>query len=230
MTDTPLTAPDWVDPIDDGDLATWVERSMFDDNTPPEVAERTQPQTHSHPLHGWRPANADAAEWAMARLAEIDRELSKINHEHDAWAERVEQSRRNATRSLGYRARFFTEALRGYALDWHDEAPDHRGTLHLPSGVVKCTTPRKPTVQLVPADRVELVAWLRTLDRDTVVKAHALKETDPEPMISGVRKLVEARKAGDDWVVVDPATGEKVPGVVALPPGPTTATPQAHQA
>lgn len=227
MTDTPLTAPDWVDPIDDGDLATWVERTIFDDNRPAHV----EPQTEAHPLHGWRPANADAAEWAMARLGEIERELSKINAEHDAWVERVEQSRRNATRSLSYRARFFTEALRGYALAWHDEAPDHRGTLHLPSGVVKCTTPRKPTVQLLPAGRAELVAWLQSPALAAeVAAAKALKVTDPEPMISGVRKLVEARKAGGDWVVVDPTTGEKVPGVVALPPGPTTATPQAHQA
>lgn len=228
MTDTPLTAPDWVDPIDDGDLATWVERTIFDDSRP--AAVRLEPEAEAHPLHGWRPADNDAAEWAMARLAEIERELSKINHEHDAWAERVEQSRRNATRSLSYRARFFTEALRGYALDWHAQAPDLRGTLHLASGVVKTTTPRKPTVQIVPAARAELVAWLRTLDAGKVAEAKALKETDPEPMISGVRKLVEARKAGDDWVVVDPTTGEKVPGVVALPPGPTTATPQAHQA
>jgi hypothetical protein len=224
---SPLTDP-LDDPIDDGDLATWIERAMFDDHTPDVIAAQTQPQTHSHPLHGWRPADSDQAEWAMARLVEIEHELGKIREEHDAWADRVEQSRRNSTRSLTYRARFFTEALRGYALDWHDEYPAERKTLHLPSGVVKCTTPQKPTVQLVPAGRAGLVEWLQALEPAKVDAAKALKVIDPEPMISGVRKLVEARKVGDEWKVIDPDTGEVLPGLRAEPPGPTTAEPKPH--
>lgn len=226
---SPLTH-DLADPFPDGDLDTWVERQMFDDHVPAEIAGHVEPQVHSHPLHGWRPADPDQAEWAMARLVEIQRELLKVTADHDAWAERVAHSRRGATRSLEYRARFFTEALRGFALAWHDEYPTQRRTLHLPSGVVKCTTPQKPTVQLVPAGTAELVAWLQAQDRQRVDTVKALKVVDPEPMVSGVRKLVEARKVGDEWRVIDPATGEVVPGVRADPPGPTTATPHPHLA
>jgi hypothetical protein len=224
---SPLT-DDLTDPIDDDALDTWVERTMFDDNTAPEIAAKVEPQAHSHPLHGWRPASQDQAEWAMARLVEIERELRKIRIDHDEWADRVEQSRRSATRGLEYRSRFFTEALRGYGITWREEAPDLRGTLHLPSGVVETTVPRKPVVQLVPARRGELVAWLREQDAKRVTAAKALKVPDPEPMISGVRKLVEVVADDGDWVVVDPATRKVVPGVQALPPGPTTATPKPH--
>jgi hypothetical protein len=224
---SPLT-DDLTDPIDDDTLDTWVERTMFDDNTAPEIAAKVEPQAHSHPLHGWRPASQDQAEWAMARLVEIERELRKIRIDHDEWADRVEQSRRSATRGLEYRARFFSEALRGFALEWHAEYPAQRKTLHLPSGVVKCTTPQKPTVQLVPAGRADLVEWLQTVEPSKVAAAKALKVVDPEPMISGVRKLVEARKVGDEWKVIDPATGEVPPGLRAEPPGPTTAEPKPH--
>lgn len=227
---SPLTA-DLDDPFDDAALDTWVERTMFDDNTPATIAEHTEPQAHSHPLHGWRPGDHDQAEWAMARLVEVERELIKIHADHDAWAERVDQSRRNATRSLEYRARFFTEALRGFALAWHDEYPTQRRTLHLPSGVVKCTTPKTPTVQLVPAHQAELVAWLQAQDPKRVEAAKALKTTDPEPMVSGVRKLVEAvRLESGQWAAVDPTAGEIVPGVRVDPPGPTKAEPKPHLA
>lgn len=226
---SPLTA-DLDDPFDDAELDTWIDRTMFDDNTPATVAEHVEPQATGHPLHGWRPADPDQAEWAMARLVEIEQELTKVHIEHDAWAERVDASRQGSTRSLEYRARFFTEALRGYALDWHDEYPRERRTLHLPSGIVKCTTPQSPTVQLVAAGRAELVAWLQGQDVKRVEQAKALKVADPEPMISGVRKLVEAIRVGDEWRVVDPASGEVVPGVRAEPPGPTTAKPVPHLA
>lgn len=214
------------DPVNDDDLDTWIERRMFDDHTAPEIAEHVEPQTASHPLNGWRPADKAVAEWAMAKLVRLERELADINTEHDAWAEAVESSRRNATRTLEYRARFFREALTGYAIAWRDEAPTERGTLHLPSGTVSTTRPTKPTVQLVPAEKAELVGWLRSLDRNVVTMAKALKVVDPEPMISGVRKLVEARQVGGEWKVIDPATGEVLPGLRADPPGPTTATPK----
>jgi hypothetical protein len=228
-TDSPPTSGFHAAPIDDGDLATWVERRIFDDNTPPEVAEEVLPQTESHPLNGWRPADNSQAEWAMAKLARLETELARINREHDAWAENVEASRRGATRSLDYRARFFRAALTGYAIDWRDAAPDERGTLHLPSGTVATTVPRKPTIQLEPARTGELVAWLQAQDAERVERVKALKVVDPEPKISGVRKLVEALP-GDDgaWVVVDPATGEVVPGVIARPPGDTTADVKPH--
>jgi hypothetical protein len=225
-TDSPPTSGFHAAPIDDGDLATWVERRIFDDHTPPEVAEQVLPQTEAHPLNGWRPADAHQAEWAMAKLAHLETEIARLNREHDDWAENVEASRRGATRSLAYRARFFRDALTGYAIAWRDAAPDERGTLHLPSGTVATTVPRKATIQLEPARTGELVAWLQAQDAERVAEAKALKVVDPEPKIGGVRKLVEARKAGDDWVVIDPGTGEVVPGLTAYPPGETTATPK----
>jgi hypothetical protein len=223
-TDSPPTSGFHAAPIDDGDLATWVERRIFDDHTPPEVAAQVLPQTEAHPLNGWRPADDSQAEWAMARLARLVAEIDRINREHDDWAENVEASRRGATRSLEYRARFFRDALTGYAIVWRDAAPDDRGTLHLPSGTVATTVPRKATIQLEPARSGELVAWLQAQDAERVEQAKALKVVEPEPMIGGVRKLVEARQVGDEWRVVDPGTGEVVPGLVAYPPGDTTAS------
>jgi hypothetical protein len=225
-TDSPPTSGFHAAPIDDGDLATWVERRIFDDHTPPEVAEQVLPQTEAHPLNGWRPADNSQAEWAMAKLAHLEVEIARLNREHDDWAENVEASRRGATRSLAYRARFFRDALTGYAIAWRDAAPEERGTVHLPSGTVATTVPRKPTIQLEPARAGELVAWLQAQDAEQVEAAKALKVVEPEPKIGGVRKLVEARKAGDEWVVIDPGTGEVVPGLVAHPPGETTATPK----
>jgi hypothetical protein len=228
-TDSPPTSGFHAPPIDDGDLATWVERRIFDDNTPPIIAEKVLPQTESHPLNGWRPADDSQAEWAMARLVRLETELARINREHDDWAANVEASRRDATRSLAYRARFFRDALTDYAIGWRDAAPDERGTLHLPSGTVATTVPRKPTILLEPARAGELVAWLQAQDAERVEQAKALKVVDPEPKISGVRKLVEAAPGADgEWVVVDPETGEVVPGVIARPPGGTTADVKPH--
>lgn len=223
-TDNPPTSGFHAAPFDDGDLATWVERRIFDDHTPPEVADEVLPQTEAHPLNGWRPANDSQAEWAMAKFARLQAELARINREHDDWADNVEASRRGATRSLSYRARFFLDALTGYGIAWRDAAPDERGTLHLPSGTVTTTVPQKATIQLEPARTGELVAWLQAQDAERVEEVKALKVVDPEPKISGVRKLVEAQKVGDEWRVIDPGTGEVVPGLVAFPPGDTTAS------
>lgn len=216
MTDTPTPHLDGPPPFTDDDLDTW-------------VADPDQHENEGHSITRWRPTDPDSAEWAMAKLADLEREAIAVQTSHDEWAAKVERSRNDALRGLDAKISFFTQALRGYALDWHDEYPTERRTLHLPSGVVKCTTPQKPTVQLVPARAAETVAWLRSLKPEAVAAAKALKETDPEPMVSGVRKLVQAKQVGaGEWVAVDPEAGEILPFLRVDPPGPTTAQPSPH--
>lgn len=223
MTDSAITPHlDGPPPFTDDELAAVLEPLPLAHLAPDEEQQRAEA------VRAWRPTDPDTAEWAMAKLADLEREALAVHTAHEEWAAKVERSRQDALRGLEHRISFFRDALRGYALAWHDEYPTERRTLHLPSGTVKTTTPQKPTVQLVPGQEQVVVGWLRGLDRNTVTMAKALKEPEPEPMISGVRKLVQVTGTADELRVVDPATGEVVPGLKAQPPGPTTAEPRPH--
>ena len=213
--------------FDDAELEAWAERAEFDANTPAEIAAHTEPQAASHPLHGWMPDDDDAAEWAMHKLAELLRERARLDAEHDAWIERVEASRRAATRGLVHRIAFFQEALTGYAIAWHAEMPNVRKTLRLPSGDVSTTTPTKPNVRLVASYTAKVVEWLQGLPAAKVAEAKALKVPEPEPLISGVRKLVRVERLDSGQLVaVDLESGEILTFLAVEGPGPTTATPK----
>jgi hypothetical protein len=191
------------------DTEAWWEQTDYlpEDQRPP----RPEP---------WTPSDRSSAEWAMAIVRRDTLAIARHEHDRDAWLQRINDAHSAAVAPLVERRARLVAALERYALAWHEQDPRVNKTLHVPSGEVKTTTPRTPKVSIT--DAAAVVAWLESIDPE-VVTQDVLKRTDPEPMISGVRKLVTAVEKDGGWIVVDPASGERVAGLRAEL-GDTTAT------
>lgn len=168
----------------------------------------------------WTPSDRSSAEWAMAIVRRDTLAIDQHEHDRDAWIQRITEAHVSAVAPLVERRARLSAALERYALAWHDEDPRVNKTLHVPSGEVKTTTPRTPKVSIT--DEAEVVAWLESIDPE-VVTHDVLQRPLPRPMISGVRKLVTTVEKDGGWIVVDPASGERVAGLSAEL-GDTTAT------
>lgn len=172
----------------------------------------------------WTPSNHQAAEWAMALAARSNTAIAEQDRLTEAWIRQLRANNADATRAHRRRLVFLEGALRRFALAWHEEDPKVNRTLHLPSGSVATRTPAKPTVRVREGAEAQVLAWLGTLDPQAVAQAEAVKFSDPEVRISGVRKLVNVVDKDGGHLAVDPTSGEVVPGLVVDPPGETTAT------
>jgi hypothetical protein len=220
MTDD--TTPLHLDP--DSPEAREVQLAIdIDAQAPPEYlpdTDRPQPYT---------PSNQRAAEWAMSLAARSAAYIAEQEQLRDDWVAQIRANHLDAVAAHRRRLDLMEGALRRFALAWHDQDPRTHKTLHLPSGSVATRTPTTPTVLFAgDAGRVAVLAWLSTLDAKAVAEAEAVKFSDPEVKISGVRKLVTVMEKDGKLLPVDPTSGEVVEGLVVDPPGETTATVKPH--
>lgn len=160
----------------------------------------------------WTPTDRRSAEWAMAIVRRDALEIAEQEADLAAWATRITQAHDTSVRPLKRRTERLTQALERYALVWHDADPRVNVTLSLPSGEVGTRTPKTPKVSIT--DRAAVVAWLESIDPE-VVTDKVLKRPDPEPLVSGVAKLVEVVEKNGGWLVIDPASGEQIDGLAA---------------
>jgi hypothetical protein len=171
------------------------------------------PEEHRPPRpEPWTPSDRSSAEWAMAIVRRDTLAIDQLEHDRDAWIQRINEAHVSAAAALVERRARLSAALERYALAWHDEDPRVNKTLHVPSGQVSTTTPRTPRVSII--DEAAVVAWLESIDPE-VVTPDVLKRTDPQPMISGVRKLVTTVEKDGGWIVIDPASGKQIAGLRA---------------
>lgn len=204
------------DPVADLPHMPFLDGSHLDEIdaylTDTEADDRHEMPPRSEP---WRPDNDRAAEWAMAQCVAATAAIDAAEADAQEWRDRISETLRQRTRQHRRRLAFFSQVLEEYALAWHDRDPRANKTLSLPSGKVTTTTPQTPTVKI--ADPAVVRAWLETLAGvgDDRVTDEVLQRPEPQPMVSGVRKLVVAVEKDGGWLVVDKVTGEKVPGLVA---------------
>lgn len=141
----------------------------------------------------------DGASWAMRKLAQAKRALLDIEEQArreeariEAWCDEAEKA---PTRDYQY----FDALLREY----HKRTLDGDSTLRtlvLPAGTLRA---RKAPDSWQAADVAAFLKWAKA-------QRPALVRTKEEPNIAEAKRVLEARGPG----VVDPQTGEIVPGLV----------------
>lgn len=144
------------------------------------------------------------AEWAMRHLAELradearDADLYQYGLDRlDAWA-----ARRAKSREWGIS--FFERHLEDYARRQCEVTKGRRKSVDLPSGVVRTSTSK---ARIVVADKPVFLIWAAVHDRSLV-------RFKGEPDASAIKAALTMT---DDGVVVDPVSGEVVPGLAVKP-------------
>jgi hypothetical protein len=140
-----------------------------------------------HRISRWYPTDVGAAEWAMRKLADHQRNLDEITRQAAEWQSRIDAWHEAMTTKVSARASFFRVALIRWALDERERDPKGPATLTLPSGVVR-TTSRKARPKVV--DRAAAaVSAIHNLDDDDRA---AVVEVPPQPQ--PVAKATELAK------------------------------------
>lgn len=137
------------------------------------------------------------AEWAMRKVREYRLRLAEIKRQHDDWVARIEQNREEVSGRLEARVRVFDVALERYAI-LRRVANEKDATIALPSGKLKTTRDKQPTVHI--GNEEAFARWCRAnLPPD--VRAKVVVDI-PKLYISEFRKLhtrvVEVPKDPDD--------------------------------
>lgn len=169
----------------------------------------------------WRIESADVAEWAMAKLAEARRELDATHRQRASYAERIDQWFRRSTTEAARTAAFFEAHLILWALTERSTSGGATKTAKLPSGEVRTRKPGpwKPSIT-DPAGLLEWAIAQRDRGRGGLVRSQLVLDV----LASAVAEVAVCVAADDDtMVVVDQATGERIPGVIAkrTEPSPT---------
>lgn len=149
---------------------------------------------------GFRIETPEQATWAMRkyrRLAqrfEGNKRLAEAEHARiDAWLERV-----NST--IAGQAEFFEGHLRAYAMQ---ERTAGRKSVDLPDGVIKTRT----SSEKINVDKNTFVQWALETDRQDLLR------TTYAPDMHAITTTVVI----DQGKVIDPTTGEVVPGTDVTP-------------
>lgn len=147
----------------------------------------------------WSIDSTDAANWALRKLARARASIAEVERQAEVERARIDDwvagERRRGERDVS----FFEGAL----VAWHAERlgadPDAR-TIRLPAGTLSA---RKAPDSWKAQDEAAFLAWAEA-------NRPALVRVKREPNIADAKRVLEARGPG----VVDPQTGEIVPGLV----------------
>lgn len=90
----------------------------------------------------WYPTDRGAAEWAMRKVVEHQRNLDEITQQAADWQARIDRWHEQMVEKVSARASFFRVALIRYGLEERERDPKGPATIPLPSGDV-VTTSRK---------------------------------------------------------------------------------------
>lgn len=221
---------------------------MADDVLPPalvDAAPAWEPQLDEALLLGgewpeeagrFRIDNVDLAEWAMRKLAALQRRIAEVGQQAKVWRARIDLWEDEEMRRVQPAAGFFEGALKEWAIEGRRAEPK-RATWALPSGKVSTRQAKEPSVILAVDDTNEgLIEWLAgALSGEEYDKA---VKTKPKVLVSELRKLVKINAQqgpeldegvdgdrGTIYTVVLISTGEVVPGVsVEMPSTTVTVT------
>ncbi len=166
---------------------------------PPWVEDETLPA----PVGTWSVQSYGEAEWACAKVAAVDAELARINQQYQEWLERLNDWRNDAVKPLQERREFFAGRLSDYLRRLREENP-RKKSLPLPSGKVSS---HRQQPRAVVVDEVAVIKWARASDHAELIRVVESVRVDD------LRKLVKV----DGEKVVDPSTGDVLPGVVVEP-------------
>lgn len=173
-------------------------------------------------LHGPFPMLADLehAERAMRHLGHLQREITEASQQAAVWHDEIDRWHASVDQPLRRRAAFVTRQLEAFAIEHRTERAK---TVRLPSGEIATRRAKDPVVDIV--DEAAVLEWAGdTLDMDAYAD---VVKTVESVRIARLRDHVVIDGDDDGRVVVHPATGTIVPGVVITDPQ-TTATPRPH--
>jgi hypothetical protein len=143
-------------------------------------------------------------QWHARRARTLEAERLEIEDRYKAEIDRLTEEMQYEVAALRRQIDWHETPIRAYHTMRLAEDPTYPKTLKLPDGRSKYITYETPRVFVDPEDSSGLVEWACT---------HP--EIMRPPNITEVRRIVTVT---DEGKVVDKATGEVVPGVVALVP------------
>jgi len=163
----------------------------------PEVDDETVPV----------PENLEQADWQVRKIARLRRMMDE--NEAIAFAEigRIREWLAEENCKLARRASFFEDALRGFHRHLL-EFDAKRKTVNLPAGTLRA---RQHPAKVDVIDAEVFVRW-------AMAERPALVRTRHEPDKTAIKQMLAVGPSGGDYgqVLVDPTSGEEVPGVVLV--------------
>lgn len=170
------------------------------------LAHPEEADLHPGEVHAQRFAITDdgTAEWAMRKLAEVERQALANEARADAWAAKISRWLDSANGALQHSHAYFEGLLVDYARR-RREADPRAKTLVLPSGKV---TSRATGARALVTQPEQFVEW-------ATAKAPSLVVVKRAPDLTELKRLATL-KPEELGVYVD---GERVPGTVMEPPG-----------
>ena len=157
----------------------------------------------------WQIDNANQAEWAMAKLAEAQRQEAELLAARDAQMERAQAWYARTVRRSQRTAGFMQAQLIDYALRQREAGKG--ATLVLPNGEVPTRKAPDPCVVIDDVDA--LVAW-------ALKAAPSIVDTTHKVLVTNLRSIASA--TGGKAVRTE--TGEVIPGAGVSDSGEPTAT------
>ena len=146
-------------------------------------------------------------DWHMRMVRKYRAERAELDAVYAAEMERIGDRWQNRQRIIEQKANWHAAPIESY----HLAHPEKR-TIELPHGTSKVRVAKSPQVFMPGESSKEVTEWART--------AHP--EIMRGPNVSDVRRVVEIVTHDDGSLsVIDPATGEVVPGVHAAWPLPS---------
>jgi hypothetical protein len=157
----------------------------------------------------WQIEDELAAEWAMLKLAEAQDRISAVVESTTAYVERAQELLRRKTAEDRRTVEFMAEQLQDYAL--RCRAAGKGATVTLPSGTVRTQKGRGETIQI--SDPKAVVKWARANHPGILSSV----------TVTDLREIA----AISHGKVIDPVSGEVIPGTYVEPEGePTAAAPK----
>ena len=105
----------------------------------------------------WQCTTEADAEWAMARLAEHQREIAEVNQRYDAYFQQLETQRSRRLSRAAAGSAYLNAQLTFWA-ERRRQDDEANKTTHLAAGAIRTrTVPAKPVIE----DQAQLVAWFK---------------------------------------------------------------------
>lgn len=171
-----------------------------------EALAADRPELHDPAVRqAWEIDGDNTATWALRKLAQQRDELDRIDAAADAEIARIKAWQEDAKRPVERAAAFFEGKLISYRRRLEAANPKLPKTYKLPAGDIAVRAGR-PSVKVT--DETAFVAW--AID-------NAPDALSYRPKVSALKDMDRA----DDGHLVEPETGELVPGVVEVTADPT---------